>query len=313
MDKKLISVLGTLLATLGTFALVVWRVEATIGDDFKLGDTIPNRFGAVLVGMLIVLVVYLLMQEHYVWELGTREVAYMFIGAALYAAFSALFNTAAFSFPSINQVTLRPTIVIPMFFGYAFGPLVGFVSGAAGNIIGDALGTTGLSPQWSLGNGLVGFVTGLVFLFKDQKQSTNMVIYISSALALLAAALFFFNQNSPNKIFYDVPNNVFGDAPISLLAGISILIGLALTLAVRFGFARNEALAAAVSWGMLGNILGIGFAAISDIWVNGFDPVTAIVGEFLPAAGPNLIFAAILLPLLIVIYHLSQQQEQPIK
>ncbi len=44
---------------------------------------------------------------------------------------------------------------------------------------------------------------------------------------------------------------------------------------------------------MLGNIIGIGFAAISDIWINGFTFRVAIVGEFIPAAGPNLIFAAV--------------------
>jgi hypothetical protein len=61
-------------------------------------------------------------------------------------------------------------------------------------------------------------------------------------------------------------------------------------------------------WGMLGNILGIGFAAISDIWINGFSPAAAIVGEFLPAAGPNLIFAAILVPLLVGAYAAVQRQ-----
>jgi hypothetical protein len=59
---------------------------------------------------------------------------------------------------------------------------------------------------------------------------------------------------------------------------------------------------------MLGNILGLGFAAVSDIWINGYPPVLAIVGEFLPAAGPNLIFAAILVPLLVVAYAAVQRQ-----
>ena len=56
------------------------------------------------------------------------------------------------------------------------------------------------------------------------------------------------------------------------------------------------------------NILGIGFAAISDIWINGYSPAAAIVGEFLPAAGPNLIFAAVLVPLLVVAYAAVQKQ-----
>jgi hypothetical protein len=58
----------------------------------------------------------------------------------------------------------------------------------------------------------------------------------------------------------------------------------------------------------LGNLLGIGFAAVSDVWINGYSLPSAIVGEFLPAAGPNLIFIAILVPLLVVAYRAVQKQ-----
>jgi hypothetical protein len=98
------------------------------------------------------------------------------------------------------------------------------------------------------------------------------------------------------------------DQPVSLFAGISILVGFVLVVIVRFVFGKNIDIAAAVTWGMLGNIIGIGFAAISDIWINGYSPSVAIVGEFLPAAGPNLIFAAILVPLLVVAYAAVQKQ-----
>ena len=53
--------------------------------------------------------------------------------------------------PRVSQVSLRPAIAIPMFFGYAFGPVVGFFTGAVGNMFGDALTGFGLSPQWSIG------------------------------------------------------------------------------------------------------------------------------------------------------------------
>ena len=66
--------------------------------------------------------------------------------------------------------------------------------------------------------------------------------------------------------------------------------------------------AAAVTWSMLGNLLGIGFAAVSDIWINGYPPAVALVGEFLPSAGPNLIFAAILVPILVGAYAAVQKQ-----
>ena len=71
--------------------------------------------------------------------------------------------------------------------------------------------------------------------------------------------------------------------------GISILLGvggLILVVAVRFVFSEDIDIAAAVTWSMLGNLIGIGFAAISDIWINGFTPAVAIVGEFLPAESP---------------------------
>ena len=73
-------------------------------------------------------------------------------------------------------------------------------------------------------------------------------------------------------------------------------------------FNKNINIAAAVTWAMLGNFIGIGFAAISDIWINGFSPAVAIVGEFLPSAGPNMLFAAILVPILVVAYEAVQRQ-----
>src|SRR6185295_12948646 len=129
-------------------------------------------------------------------------------------------------------------------------------------------------------------------------------IYVSGALTLLAVALFLYNRDLQNKLYYDINAGIFGNSQISFFAGISIVIGFALVLAVRFGLAKSEAIATAVTWGMIGNILGIAFAALSDIWINGYTLPAAIVGEFLPAAGPNLIFTAILLPLLIVVYRL---------
>ena len=84
------------------------------------------RFVFVGVGLLIALLIYLADQQNKMWEVGTREVVYMAIGAALYAIFSYLFNGTVFVVPSVSQVSLRPAIAIPMFFGYAFGPVVGF-------------------------------------------------------------------------------------------------------------------------------------------------------------------------------------------
>jgi uncharacterized membrane protein len=301
MDKKLLSFLGALVAVIVIVVIGAYVIDPKLQFPMDAA-TLPLRFAFVILGGAIAFVVYFLTKENKAWEVGTREVVYMAIGAALYAVFSYLFNGTVFVIPSLSQVSLRPAIAIPMFFGYAFGPVVGFFTGAVGNMFGDALTGFGLSPQWSIGNGLVGFVSGLVFLFSDKKKSLNMVLYVSGALALLAVVLFFLNRDVINGLYFEAQE------PVSLFAGTTILIGLVLVLVVRFAFGKNIDVAAAVTWGMLGNILGIGFAAISDVWINGFSLPAAVVGEFLPAAGPNLIFAAILVPLLVAAYAAVQRQ-----
>lgn len=308
------NILVTLGVILVFFALVMFWLGAGESQEGALFNfsvdqaTVLIRFVFVAIGLLIAFGVYYATRENAAWEVGTRQVVWMAIGAALYAVFSFLFNGTVFVVPSLSQVALRPAIAIPMFFGYAFGPVVGFFSGAVGNMFGDALTGFGLSPQWSIGNGLVGFIAGIPVLFADKKRSMDTVMWISGALAVLAALLFFINRDQSNMLFFDPENNIFGDATISIFAGISILVGFVLVLVVRYAFGSNEDVAAAVTWGMLGNILGIGFAALSDIWINGFSLPAAIVGEFLPSAGPNLIFAAILVPLLVGAYASVQRQ-----
>jgi len=314
MNKSLTNVALSLGAILVFFALVMFVLgtgEAQEGALFNFSvdqTTVVLRVAFVIVGLLIAFGVYYATRENPIWEVGTRQVVWMAIGAALYAVFSWLFNGTVFVVPSLSQVALRPAIAIPMFFGYAFGPVVGFFTGAVGNMFGDALTGFGLSPQWSIGNGLIGFVSGLWMLFRDRKQSMNTVVWVGGILAALTALLYFLNSDQANMLFFDPDNNVFGDAPISPFAGIAIVIGFALILAVRYFFRDNEAIATAVTWGMLGNILGLLFASLSDIWINGLTLPATIVGQFLPAAGPNLIFAAILVPLLVVAYSSVQRQ-----
>jgi uncharacterized membrane protein len=314
MDKKFTNVLISLVVILALFAVVMFVLgakepaEGTL-FNFSVDQTsVVSRFVFVVIGIAIAFGVYFATQANKAWEIGTREVVWMAIGAALYAVFSFVFNGTVFVVPSLSQVSLRPAIAIPMFFGFAFGPVVGFFTGAVGNMFGDALTGFGLSPQWSIGNGLIGFVSGMWMLFPDKKKSMDTVLYVSGALAVITALLFFMNRGEANMLFFDVDNGIFGDAQISLFAGIAILIGFALIFAVRYFFKDNEDVATAVTWGMLGNIVGLLFASLSDIVINGFSLAAAIVGEFLPSAGPNLIFAAILVPMLVVAYKSTRTQ-----
>jgi len=309
MDKSLRNIILTLVIVYAIILLMVWLGGSVLGiESLQTGENPVMRFVFVAIGMLIVFGVYYFTRTNKIWEVGTREVVYMAIGAALYAIFSYLFNGTIFVVPSVSQVALRPAIAIPMFFGYAFGPVVGFFSGAVGNMFGDALTGFGLSPQWSVGNGLVGMIAGLSLLIPDRKKGLNTVLIISAIVAGLATLLYLVNLDTPNTLYYDVDNGVFGDATITWFAGLSAVIGLGLVIIIRFAFRGNIDIAAAVTWSALGNFLGIGFAAISDIWINKYSLAVAIVGEFLPAAGPNMIFAAILVPLLVLAYASVQRQ-----
>jgi uncharacterized membrane protein len=301
MNKSLLSMVITLVIVFAVVAIGIYFIDPNLQFPMEQA-TVPKRFFFVALGLLIAFGVYYTTRENPAWEVGTRQVVWMAIGAALYAVFSWLFNGTVFFVPSISQVALRPAIAIPMFFGYAFGPVVGFFTGAVGNMFGDAITGFGLSPQWSIGNGLIGFISGLWMLFRNRRQSLNTILWAGGALAAITVLLFLMNRDVINALYFE------DTQPVSLFAGLTILIGFALILAVRYLFANNEAIATAVTWAMLGNIVGLLFASLSDIFINGLSLPATIVGQFLPAAGPNLIFAAILVPLLVGAYASVQRQ-----
>ena len=95
-----------------------------------------------------------------VWEFGTRQVVYGAIGAALYGVLS--WATNIFPLPAAGNVTFRPAVAVLIFFGAAYGPWVGLLAGFIGNTLGDMLTGWGFYWHWSLGNGLMGMIPGLV-------------------------------------------------------------------------------------------------------------------------------------------------------
>ncbi|MBK8989881.1 MAG: ECF transporter S component [Chloroflexi bacterium] len=98
------------------------------------------------------------------------------IGAMLYA--SLVWLTTIFPLATAGDVNIRPGIVVPIFFGFAFGPKVGFFTGMVGNFLGDLFSgvvsfplpevfdnpwinfAAGTYLPWQLGNGLMGMVPG---------------------------------------------------------------------------------------------------------------------------------------------------------
>jgi len=279
--------------------LVVFVALLALASLLTSGDKIRGiaPLGVTAIGLIGVFVVYLVTARSAAWEVGTRQVVYMAIGAALYGVFNYIFNTIPM--PSVSQVALRPSICIPIFFGYVFGPVVGFFTGAVGNILGDFLTGWGVYPAWDLGNGLIGMVPGLVMLFADKKRSLNFLTILVAVLIVVTAALVFLNPQVIGPWTGEIEDFSFW-AWAFIIGGVVVIAG-------RFVLERiNVDLAAVNLWGTLGIIIGIGFAAIADIWVNGYSFATAIIGEFAPAAGPNILNAMILTPILLAAYRAIQ-------
>ena len=282
-----------LIVLIAFVALLALASLLTSGD--KIRGIAP--LGVTAIGLIGVFVVYLVTARSAAWEVGTRQVVYMAIGAALYGVFNYIFNTIPM--PSVSQVALRPSICIPIFFGYVFGPVVGFFTGAVGNILGDFLTGWGVYPAWDLGNGLIGMVPGLVMLFADKKRSLNFLTILVAVLIVVTAALVFLNPQVIGPWTGEIEDFSFW-AWAFIIGGVVVIAG-------RFVLERiNVDLAAVNLWGTFGIIIGIGFAAIADIWVNGYPFATAIIGEFAPAAGPNILNSMILTPILLAAYRAIQ-------
>jgi uncharacterized membrane protein len=290
---------GTNRALIWLIVLVVFVVLLALASIFTGGQKISGLapIGVTAIGLILVFAVYLVTAQSDAWVVGTREVVYMAIGAALYGVLNLVFNTIPM--PSVSQVALRPSICIPVFFGYVFGPVVGFFTGAVGNILGDFLTGWGVFPAWDIGNGLIGMVPGLVLLFANKRRSLNFLTILVAVLIAITAALIFVNPEVVGPWTGEIED-------FSLWAWIFI-VGGAVVIAGRFILEQLSVDLAAVNlWGTLGIIIGIGFASIADIWINGYSFATAIIGEFAPAAGPNIVNSMILTPILLAAYEAVQ-------
>jgi energy-coupling factor transport system substrate-specific component len=126
------------------------------------------------------------------WSITTRVIVYAAIGAALYA----VFNWISFGFilPGTQEVNVRPHYGLLTFFGFAFGPVVGFLTGLIGNIVGDFLTGWGAftSWHWSLANGVAGLLAGLIGIwFSGRGTSTGSRALLAAVAGVIATVIGF--------------------------------------------------------------------------------------------------------------------------
>jgi energy-coupling factor transport system substrate-specific component len=169
-----------------------------------------------------------------IWSVGVRQIVFMALGAALYGGLS--YATNILQLPATSNVSLRPAIVIPLFFGAVFGPWVGLFTGGVGNFLGDLISGYGVYWNWDVGNGLIGFIAGLAMYLTWGRYNSTRNIVIA-------------------EIF-----------------------------------------------GVIGVVVGIAFAAYTDMWLLQYT-FAAASGNFVPAALSDLVNGIILLPILLVAYN----------
>ncbi len=125
-----------------------------------------------------------------IWAFGTREVVYAAIGAALYGLLS--WATNIFPLPAAGNVSFRPAAAVLALFGIVYGPWVGLIAGLVGNTVGDALTGWGLFWNWSIGNGLMGLIPGLVAgMIKNYSGTRDLGLGIGAGLIGAAVGMLF--------------------------------------------------------------------------------------------------------------------------
>lgn len=128
-------------------------------------------------------------REH-VLTISTRTVVFGAVGAALYAVLG-LFS---FLIPGTQSVVVRPAFALVPFFGKRFGVIAGFFVGFVGNVLIDLLQGSGLTYwNWSVANGLVGALAGLIFAYLPPiaNEAARLVVTALGALAATAIGLLF--------------------------------------------------------------------------------------------------------------------------
>jgi energy-coupling factor transport system substrate-specific component len=163
------------------------------------------------------------------WGVDSRVIVYSAIGAALYGVLVGLIKVPI---PGTTAVDVRPAFALVPFFGYAFGPIVGFFTGLVGNMIGDQISGWGAltSYNWSIANGAVGLLAGLAPLYLRSMTERGLPSKaaagaIAGAIAVVIGFLFtFYDIVKDGLDFNTVVTEEYGPVIIADLIATIILV-----------------------------------------------------------------------------------------
>jgi energy-coupling factor transport system substrate-specific component len=210
-------------------------------------------------------------------KLGRKQLWLMLGGLVLYAAVS--WFTNIFRYPTISTITLRLGVVVPLLMGLGFGPAVGFVVGAAGNHLGDFFSGWGFFPMWNIGNGLMGFVAGLIHFVPAQYRPVPRLLAAELILLIMLGVGQWWGTADPFWL------GVYGWL-ILVAAG------------AWWAHGRYPRATTAIAWGTAGVILGMSVAAVTELWTQALPLEVMLTQNLVIIIGANLLFTQTLLPAL---------------
>ncbi len=233
------------------------------------------------------------------WALGARQVRALTLGTALYAAVAYVFNSVLDL--SVGPVAVQPQVCIPILFGYAFGPVAGFFTGAVGSLLGDFVAGFGVFPAWHIGAGLTGLTPALVANYSNRGRDPSFASSLVIVAIAITASIVFLHPRAPEPWTGEVRNFSFW--------GWALVVGGLVMVANSFLLEDvSIILAAANLWGTLGILGGNAFAALAHIWINRYSLATALIGEFAPSAATAILNLVVFTPIVLAGYRASRRR-----
>lgn len=262
------------------FALILLLMTLLFSVSPALTHTTPfsqTEWLAYGITLLALSVAYIPLAGQQTETLKRPHFKMMVVGIVLYGVIS--WATNIFRYPAVATITLRLGVVVPLFMGLTFGPAVGFVTGALGNHFGDFLSGWGFFPMWNLGNGLMGFVAGLIHFERQPLAGARRLLW---GAAVVLALLLISQLWGPLQ-------------PLWLGVYAWLILVIVVLLAYQNRYPRPSA---AVAWGMWGVIIGMSIASVAELWTRSLSLNEMLSHNLIIIIGTNLIFTQILLPVL---------------
>lgn len=284
------------LAILLIFFLLFLVVKTTIGQ-------VPHYSQAPLIlttlALILLFSLYLLTSRYEVWVVGPKQILFMGLGTALYLGISYLFT--AHLRISFGKIALRPEVCIPVLFGFAFGPGVGFFTGAVGSLLADFAIGWDVFPIWNIASGVTGMVPGFMSLYKEENIPQRYLSTLVILLIIASAGMVFLNPIVPEPWTGEVEDFTFW--------AYALLIGGAIMFSNGYLMEQRDLDFVSINlWGALGIILSTFLTALADIWLNGFSAETALIGEYAPYTAIDLLNLVLFAPLLMAAYHAASRR-----